>query len=598
MTIVTTDNKHYTNIANAIREKTGETILMKPEEIPENVPKVYEAGKTDFGRKKSVSGEALHIEDINPNEHSVGVRVESGNLVSSIKSGAHMHGSGYYSSGAANYITCDFILVEEGKTYNIIATYSEEGLQFNPRVHGICQYDANKNFISALHEYETDYTTYTAPLGCKYITINIYFEESYIIVPVDYVKSLRVEKDISSFESINVTVCGKNLIPFPYMDAETNERNGQTFVVSDDGTLTINGTTTEASWYILSKKVYLQKGIKYCMSGLPSYGSWNWYFYVADAGGGYNYSAATNTDSMVFEVDGTGYAEVSMCMVKGYTINNVSFKLQIERADAATDYETYNGTTYTPNADGTIEGVTSLYPMSIFTDTAGVIINADYYQDVENFNEDSEYDRIWNAIQDNGTRRYYYAGFANWIDEAFYPKYDIVPLSSCNMLFQSCRIVDLIQRCKDCGITIDFSQATSTNEIFAYNPVLERVPVVDASSSNSVIYMFCNCNALKEVEKLILPLTTNSEYTKMFQNCYALEEIIVEGAILRDFDIHWSTKLNKESITSIVNVLSDDATGQTLSLSSTAVTNAFGSTTADEWTALVATKQNWTISLV
>lgn len=591
MAIVITDNKHYTNIANAIREKTGETILMKPEEIPENVPKVYEAGKTDFGRNKSVSGEALHIEDINPNEHSVGVKVESGNLVSSIKSGAHMHGSGYYSSAAADYITCDFILVEEGKTYNIIATYSEEGLQFNPRVHGICQYDVNKNFISALHEYEADYTTYTVPLGCKYITINMYFEESNIVVPVDYATSLQVKENITDFSDLKVTAGGKNLFNI------FNLGSSSIYTLNSDGTVTIKGS----NFYVWTSSTLgqlcprLKVGDKFTFSfsktGVQE-------FYIGGTNviylqQGRTYTVTEEMLSNNFIIYGQKDTEAD------YAEEHVIFWVQVELGETVTEPQAYIETTYTPNADGTVDGVTSISPiMDIFTDTEGVVINADYYQDVENFNEDSEYDKIWNAIQNNGTRRYYYAGFANWIDEAFYPKYDIVPLSNCNMLFHNCRIVDLIQRCKDCGITIDFSQATSTNEMFAYNPVLERVPVVDASSSNSVVYMFCNCNALKEVEKLILPLTTNSEYTKMFQNCYALEEIIVEGAIFRDFDIHWSTKLNKESITSIVNVLSDDATGQTLSLSSTAVTNAFGSTTADEWTALVATKQNWTISLV
>lgn len=47
MAIVTTDDKHYKNIANAIREKIGNTDLLKPEEIAENVPKVYEKGKED-----------------------------------------------------------------------------------------------------------------------------------------------------------------------------------------------------------------------------------------------------------------------------------------------------------------------------------------------------------------------------------------------------------------------------------------------------------------------------------------------------------------------------------------------------------------------
>ena len=39
---------------------------------------------------------------------------------------------------------------------------------------------------------------------------------------------------------------------------------------------------------------------------------------------------------------------------------------------------------YTPNADGTVEGVTSLYPnTTLMTDTEGVTIDCNYYKDID-----------------------------------------------------------------------------------------------------------------------------------------------------------------------------------------------------------------------
>ena len=71
------------------------------------------------------------------------------------------------------------------------------------------------------------------------------------------------------------------------------------------------------------------------------------------------------------------------------------------------------------------------------------------------------------------------------------------------------------------------------------------------------------------------------------------------------FDVQWSTELSKESIISIINALSDTTTALTVTLSKTAVNNAFETakgnadgSTSEEWAALIATKQNWTISLV
>lgn len=59
-------------------------------------------------------------------------------------------------------------------------------------------------------------------------------------------------------------------------------------------------------------------------------------------------------------------------------------ELQVEFGATATAYEAYKGAeTYTPNADGTVDGITSLSPtMTLTTDTAGVVINCEYNRDL------------------------------------------------------------------------------------------------------------------------------------------------------------------------------------------------------------------------
>lgn len=58
--------------------------------------------------------------------------------------------------------------------------------------------------------------------------------------------------------------------------------------------------------------------------------------------------------------------------------------VQLEIGSTATDYEPYNSKTdYTPNTDGTVNGVTSLYPnTTLMTDTDGVIIDCEYNRDI------------------------------------------------------------------------------------------------------------------------------------------------------------------------------------------------------------------------
>lgn len=58
--------------------------------------------------------------------------------------------------------------------------------------------------------------------------------------------------------------------------------------------------------------------------------------------------------------------------------------MQVEVSDTATDFEAYKeSATYTPDADGTVDGVKSISPtMTLLTDTAGVLIEAEYNRDI------------------------------------------------------------------------------------------------------------------------------------------------------------------------------------------------------------------------
>ena len=68
------------------------------------------------------------------------------------------------------------------------------------------------------------------------------------------------------------------------------------------------------------------------------------------------------------------------------TLNSNKVKIeniQIELGAEATDYDSFSKTEYTPAADGTVEGVKSLYPTtSLIPDTEGIILEADYNRDI------------------------------------------------------------------------------------------------------------------------------------------------------------------------------------------------------------------------
>jgi hypothetical protein len=117
---------------------------------------------------------------------------------------------------------------------------------------------------------------------------------------------------------------------------------------------------------------------------------------------------------------------------------------------------------------------------------------------------------------------------------------------------------------------------------------------------------------LVTIDKIIV--NANTTFAGWFVNNQKLENITFEGEIANDLVMggiysgkKWGAKLTKESIESIITHLSDATSGKTLTLSKTAVFNAFEleeitegwlmGTYRDEWDALVKSKSNWAITL-
>lgn len=216
----------------------------------------------------------------------------------------------------------------------------------------------------------------------------------------------------------------------------------------------------------------------------------------------------------------------------------------------------------------------------------------------------AEYDAFWNAYQMNGTRyNYQYGAFGGvgWTDETFKPKYPIKPKYPYGM-FTGCNITKI----KD----IDFSIATDLKQTMYQCTSLKEVGVVNAPLATSALMCFNGDYALHTIEKMVVGEQCTFDQT--FINCSALKNIVFEGIIGNNIDFRWSTLLTRASIESIVNHLSDAATGKTLTLSEAAVDEAFkgGTSAADpstttemgsgtvDWFDLYMSKQNWTITLV
>ena len=211
--------------------------------------------------------------------------------------------------------------------------------------------------------------------------------------------------------------------------------------------------------------------------------------------------------------------------------------------------------------------------------------------------KDAEWNLFWDALQANGTRTTYSYVFsgAGWTKEAFRPKYDMKPTGVYRM-FAACGVVgDLVEILEDLGVELDFSQATSdTNYLFS-GAKFTRVGVINTTSMYSVAQTFMSMYNLVTIDKLVLKDDGSQSFALPFSGCSALENLTIEGKIGKNgLSFQWSTKLSRESITSVVNALSDATSGLTVTISKTAKESAF---TDEEWATLVATKPNWTITL-
>ena len=209
----------------------------------------------------------------------------------------------------------------------------------------------------------------------------------------------------------------------------------------------------------------------------------------------------------------------------------------------------------------------------------------------------SQYDEFWDAYQREGKRvSYQYGGFGGegWTDETYKPKYPVRPVYAYQM-YTGCMMTEVLN--------VDTSLANALGQLFYVCHNLIRVGVISTVSvepiADSLSYAFARCEKLVTIDKIIV--NENVVFsTTTFYNSTSLENLIIEGTIGQNgFNVQWSTKLSKASIISIINALSTTTSGLSVTLSKTAVNNAFdGGSEGAEWLALRATKSNWTISLV
>ena len=155
--------------------------------------------------------------------------------------------------------------------------------------------------------------------------------------------------------SVGKTPVGKNLLPYPYYDT-TKTINGVTFTDNGDGTIAASGTATRNAQLRLMNWTTFDKTKKYYISGSPSGGGWNthciyisfwlngtWKKELSEKGNG----LLLDLPNMTVEFN---QIQIDCTVWNGATVENITFKPQLELGTTATGYEPFIRETYPVNA--------------------------------------------------------------------------------------------------------------------------------------------------------------------------------------------------------------------------------------------------------
>lgn len=398
--------KDYVDSCDTIREKTGSAETIKSGEMPDKINDVFKAGQLDIisnaeALKGSASGSSVTIKDISPVEHDVPCKVGSKNLFD--KNNANIIVGLFSNSGEAIspasttrsvYISC-----KPNTTYTISKMLSARFFG------GFTSEIPNANVIvsNVVNGGSGTKITITSASDSKYLIIYLYHSSHDTAVTLEQIlESLQIEigtiataytPHIEDISTVKVQRLGKNLFdPSKFLA-------GSGWKKTNDGVYYGNS----ALLYAVYKKStnnpivsgVFKESTRYTISFLhrtdTNTGGITFQWEYTDGTIGDAYTSQNKSD--IFELRSTtskaGKTVKAVYLSYGNTSGSYFKDVQLEEGattdrNRVTEFEPYNCTEYTANADGIVEGIKSLYPTTtLMTDTEGVNISAEYIKDID-----------------------------------------------------------------------------------------------------------------------------------------------------------------------------------------------------------------------
>ena len=149
----------------------------------------------------------------------------------------------------------------------------------------------------------------------------------------------RVSKLVLDGKSTQETTTGANLID--NKNDDVLKKNGLTFTKNSDGSVTVNGTSTAITWYVLVDK--------------KDYDDGNYYVYVKTTDNNLafymDYPMGICTNSKIVSLSSYKQKDISLRILNGITLNNAKIYFMLAKSNIELPYEPYTGGQPSPNPD-------------------------------------------------------------------------------------------------------------------------------------------------------------------------------------------------------------------------------------------------------
>lgn len=133
----------------------------------------------------------------------------------------------------------------------------------------------------------------------------------------------------------------------------------------------------------------------------------------------------------------------------------------------------------------------------------------------------------------------------------------------------------------------DTSKVKSMRSMFFECKQLTTIPLLDTSNVTDMFQIFRYCDKLVTIPAL--DVSNNFNFNNSFGNCTSLKSILMTGMKV-SFDIHYSTKFERNDLVTILNNLATVTSTQTLTMGAT---NLAKLTDEDK---AIATNKGWTLA--